>query len=380
MSEKANSRHIKRHSETSNPIFFLDDDPGFRQRISVSRQVRDILENDRYNFSSNGEVIASSTFYNRVLTNILRFNQEPDKLLHIHGIPLLPDADPVAVYGTAEYRTDGMGLRPTNKLRQYLNQLCMDPDLGADINDKYHNNLLLFFRTLLCEYTALAPFERERIYYLDMYKKTEELIAAGNGMTLQAQNSDDFYRVRPYKVMPDVENQYNYLVGLSALNHDEQFHCASFRLSRISDMKSCVIALEPLEKQEIKELKEEISKKGVSFLLGDLIDVRIRLTPKGMEIFNHTQHLRPRISSIKHFNAKRQGEDHDPQCTTADSNKLIQKSQKEEYYELQFICTERQAYNYFFKFGAEARLLSPETLVKDFENGYWEALRRYTKH
>ena len=91
MSEKANSRHIKRHSETSNPIFFLDDDPGFRQRISVSRQVRDILENDRYNFSSNGEVIASSTFYNRVLTNILRFNQEPDKLLHIHGIPLLPD-------------------------------------------------------------------------------------------------------------------------------------------------------------------------------------------------------------------------------------------------------------------------------------------------
>ena len=116
MSEKANSRHIKRHSETSNPIFFLDDDPGFRQRISVSRQVRDILENDRYNFSSNGEVIASSTFYNRVLTNILRFNQEPDKLLHIHGIPLLPDADPVAVYGTAEYRTDGMGLRPTNKL------------------------------------------------------------------------------------------------------------------------------------------------------------------------------------------------------------------------------------------------------------------------
>lgn len=30
MSEKASDRHIKRHSETSNPIFFLDDDPGFQ--------------------------------------------------------------------------------------------------------------------------------------------------------------------------------------------------------------------------------------------------------------------------------------------------------------------------------------------------------------
>ena len=52
---------------------------------------------------------------------------------------------------------------------------------------------------------------------------------------------------------------------------------------------------------------------------------------------------------------------------------------KTPYYELEFDCSYMQIRNYFFSFGTEAEIISPELLREQFIQDYKHAIERYDK-
>ena len=93
-------------------------------------------------------------------------------------------------------------------------------------------------------------------------------------------------------------------------------------------------------------MEDTIQKRGVQFLLSEDDTISVRLTEKGVEMYHRQIHLRPSAPKIE-------------------GDIYI------------FSCSLSQAEFYFFKFGAEAEMISPPELVEIFRNKYEKAYKLY---
>ncbi len=92
----------------------------------------------------------------------------------------------------------------------------------------------------------------------------------------------------------------------------------------------------------------QISKYSPAYLVGQLELIKVKLTKKGKQSYQSRLYSRP--------------------------EKIESLSSDDVYV---FDCTQQQVFNYFFSFGADAEIISPEYLRNRFKNTHIKALNKY---
>ena len=234
---------------------------------------------------------------------------------------------------------------------EYLTRECPE-----DKNMIYQGNgravIGKYLKALFEEYCERSYLERERIIYADRFDTIETAIK--NGEQLKALLRDDpkmgsakYVHIKPYKIVTDPLSMYHYLAGYLSSPKEKPDESFSYRISGFKDIKR-LKERSFIKKESRTRLEEEIRENGPQFLCGNLAEFKIRLTDEGIAKYNRLLHLRPQYASI-------------------DQSKKI----------YTFRCTEQQIEYYFFKFGADAFIMSPKSLRVKFGDMYRNALGAY---
>ncbi len=248
---------------------------------------------------------------------------------------------------TKEYRSvkgDYKLYHINNKNYEYL---TYDSD-----EDRYYNRPSLYVRAVIEEYCSLPFIERERIYKKDIYERVGKACAERKMLKIKVSytGKDQLFYVYPYKIVSDPSHTQSYLACYSRRDGDSEksTRIASFSMARLNTMNdlSKTFHLSLAEKEKIED---QIARYSPAYLVGEPEIVKIRLTKKGKQIYHSRIYARPeRIEALS----------------------------TEDVYA--FDCTHQQIFNFFFSFGPEAEILSPENLRERFRSTLDEALRRYS--
>lgn len=102
--------------------------------------------------------------------------------------------------------------------------------------------------------------------------------------------------------------------------------------------------------QEEKNIEAQISKYSPAYLVGKPEQIKVKLSKKGKQSYQTRLYSRPeKIESLSTDNI------------------------------YVFDCTQQQIFNYFFSFGPDAEIISPENLRNRFQNSLAKALEKYTR-
>jgi len=217
-----------------------------------------------------------------------------------------------------------------------------------------------YIKAVFEQYITLPGYKREQIFFKRKLDAIEAAAATGKQiritlLPLNYSASDAHvlkYAVKPYAVRHDKTNTFNYLIGLSRYldEHNapvtkEKISC--FRLSRISDVKPFGSAF--ISKEKRGEIEQEIKQKGVQYLSGELSEIMVEFTQKGLDDFNRQSYMRP-----QHY-------------------------EKRGRLKYVFYCTEFQAASYFSKLGGEAVIVSPEHLKEELREKFKAAYEAYAR-
>lgn len=214
---------------------------------------------------------------------------------------------------------------------------------------------------ILDRFTALSLSEREKIYYHIQYKTIIDAINK-NEILLINNSGKTEYEVKPYDIAIDDNSLSYYLTGYSrAKGSSDAFGYYSFKLSRIKECRSKHREFK-LTNKEQKAAKEILEKFGAAYVAKNLTSDQIektvvRLTKDGYESLY--------LKVIAHQR---------PTPLSAPKRILINGIP---YYDLEFDCSHWQIRNYFFSFGMEAEVISPQSLRELFIQKYQKAIKRY---
>jgi hypothetical protein len=235
--------------------------------------------------------------------------------------------------------------------------------LKQSADSKYYDNTIgAYLKAIFEEYATLPPFKREQIFFRESLDKINLAIANERKLKIKllqrtGENNITYSRsfyVTPYAIKQDKTNTFNYLVGFSEEISDDknkkQKVVASFRLSRIDKIDVMISMGGYISKAEKAQLENEIIKKTPQFIVGEIADIEVKFTSKGLENFNRQLYMRPQNYDIK--------------------------DEKDKFTYI-FHCTEMQAISYFVKFGKDAIILSPQPLKEKFIAIYSTALEGY---
>lgn len=214
---------------------------------------------------------------------------------------------------------------------------------------------------ILDRFTALPLSEREKIYCYIQYKAIIDAINK-NEILLINNSGKTEYEVKPYDIAIDDNSLSYYLIGYSRdKGSRDAFGYYSLKLSRIKECRSKHREFN-LTNKEQKAAKEILEKFGAAYVTKNLTSNQIekavvRLTEKGYKslYLKIIAHQRPIPMS-------------EPKVV------LINNMQ---YYELEFDCSHQQIRNYFFSFGMEAEVISPQSLRENFSREYQKAIEQY---
>lgn len=232
---------------------------------------------------------------------------------------------------------------------------CLSSDDCQREGAYYKERVGLYLKAVLEEYAERTYIERERIFFKRTIDEIE-LAVKGNllRLTLHSirkgadEEKNQVLYVKPIGIYQDSEHLYNYLVGLSSVCKTGPWRAQSIRITSIKHAK-CLTQTAFISKEERKLVASKLYERGVQFLSSssDTQKVVVQFTPNGEKLYQRLLHLRPRCSK---------------------------KSEGRIY---EFDCTEFQAEAYFFKYGADAKILAPHGLAKKFLRKYSAALARY---
>lgn len=215
----------------------------------------------------------------------------------------------------------------------------------------YYRKRGKYIKCVIEEYSRLPFFSRELIYLSHFVKEIQLAIENKKQLNVKTGNNNIF-RVIPYKIMHDPLSSINYIVGLSISDNNSiitKTPC-SFRLSALKAVKCLKSQPGKIKEDEATELDKKIRIRGVQFMLGQEVEICVRLTDAGVHRYFRNVHLRPTF---------------------------IKKTEPDIY---TFECTEAQAEYYFFKFGENAEILKPEHLRNKFQQMYSNATNKYNKN
>lgn len=227
-----------------------------------------------------------------------------------------------------------------NRNIEYLQDDCNE-------NEYYGDRPSQYIRSVVEEYCQLPFIEREHIFHKEIYDIVES--ACSEKRVLKIRTSSHVYRVYPYKIMPDTLNTRAYLVCYSQDTDkpDSPKKISSFSMTKLNKKPTKLIQTFRLTKDEIRKIEEKITEYSPSFLIGIPEQIKVQLTPAGVKSYQTKLFSRPaKIEELP-------------------DNIYV------------FDCSPWQALNYFFSFGKDAQIISPEELKTEFIDAYKEALESY---
>lgn len=350
-----------------------------KQHLNLTDYAWSIVERDIFTFCTEQKNPTISSYLNRILENY--YEESPANLTNLYKkaeqkyMELMDEYEEKTV--TPEIRNHIINRLSHADIEQVISNLCGypketgykfrlnnenyrkiirldDTTLESRIFKKPGNYLKAFFES----YCRLPYIERERIYFAKTIHEIENALLRHCTLSVTLTNHLRF-SVTPYKIETDRHHNFNYLIGQCHLLPCEadaedtvfspESHCASFRISRIISAQCRYEDFSSLSAVETAEIETQIKKKGVPFLLNDISETAVKLTEEGVRKYNSILHLRPPYTN---------------------------KTSDNIYF---FHVSEMQIEFYFFKFGKDAEILSPESLRNKFHMEYSEACSVYDK-
>ncbi len=309
-----------------------------RQHISLSSYAFNTIKSDCYAFSGSRSNI--SGFINRIFLE--RFE----------------NTEPLEKKNRTDY---SFKIRPSNEVSEVLQELEGNV-IGPNCEFSTRASL---FNAILENYALLPQYEREAIVYSNILNSLENslLLPPQDRRILKikyvtARGETIICQVKPYRMVSDSARTFHYLVGYSKKISpitDLDYAPFPFRISRIVDLRTYSKShgsanLSEVEKQE---LQQSLDSKGVQFMLGNISEFKVLLTPDGFNMYRSTTHLRPLAEE---------------KLTTIDSVGNVN---------MTFYSTELQILQYFFRFGMHAVILSPVDTRNKIAESYRKALEFY---
>lgn len=364
-----------------NPAALDINENALRRQFMVDIDTYSIIENDRIVFGKLEKDIKKgdthndySTFINNIIEKFLLMNKHD------------PENNPMI---TLE-ELDSIKREHGEKLRLRLRQ-DVYLKLGR-IAEGFHGEYTIssLVRCILkTRYTCYAALcRREEIYFYDWFSEVEDAISSYSVLALTLRkkqpksnitesvgNSKDdeneenvVVRMIPFYIKPDTLATYNYVVGLRIERDDDLSGDIDVEKAatshRISNLERCPVQLRSgFDSTLIKQIKAakhddllEIEKKRtVQFMQSQTESIRIKLTKRGIGKYNQMLHLRP------HYTERSNAQEDGSRVYTFD-------------------CTDAQAEFYFFKFGADAKILEPEKLAEKFRDMHQKAAELYDEN
>lgn len=213
-----------------------------------------------------------------------------------------------------------------------------------------------YIKLLVEEYARKTVYARERIFFKSLVEDLGNSIDVSDDnkrRILLVLSSGERFIMKPYRISYDYEADYNYIIGMAAKDGTKDFVPSSFRISRVTKIVSRSISAGSgrITDREKKEIERKIKDSGVSFIIGEPIEHKVKLTPQGMSMYNTIFHQRP---IYDHIERKEDGS-------------VV----------LTFNATIRQITNYFFTFAKEAKIISPVETSEWMKNRYCSAYESY---
>ncbi len=213
-----------------------------------------------------------------------------------------------------------------------------------------------YVRALMEEYSQQPYYKREEIVFKPIFDIVNSAIE--KHYILRFRNSNGkFFAIKPHSIQTDPLSMYHYLVGInldssytSSMDMDNTLpDIISLRISRLSLPKDPILDYGQLSKKESLRISKELEQKGVQFLTSGQSVIQVRLSDDGIKKYETQAHLRPR---------------------------LLKKDEEDDhlYY---FDCTDTQILFYFWRFGKDARIISPSGLAEQFRKMYKDAYDAY---
>ena len=253
----------------------------------------------------------------------------------------------------------------TIKMNSFRNGVSLKPRINNenydDLNmgtssfqeEAYYPREGRYIKAILEEYALLPFFEREGVFFKDIIDQIDEAIRTGNVIRLNYINrkqQQTLIVIRPYKIVSSSLLRYHYLVALP-IDAETIEDILVLRISRIVGIKK-INRTSHITVQERNQIDEIIRTRGIQYIVSQESKIEVELSEQGYKLYKSILYLRPKYTDI-----------------TPEEDKWI----------LTFTCTEEQIKNYFFQFGKEAIVRSPDLLKQWFLDKYTEAAKIYQK-
>lgn len=335
-----------------------------RQHLNLSQFAYDIIEFDKGEFL---QTPSRDRIINMILTS---FREDADAAIgnaaeryreHLtQQLASIPnDATKTAVIEKlvssycGELQTKALSYPKERAFKTHLNEENYQAkDDWRDVGGYYNDNVGRYLKAVIEEYARKPYYEREFILLRGMVDTIETAISAHRLLNITLRSGNRF-EVKPYCICGDSGYNYHYLVGYARKDGVvAEDHTASFRLSRIVDIRFSHARTGKITKLQETEIKKHLHDVGVQFMLQEPEIIQIKLTAQGKKMYDSQAHLRPCFVR---------------QTPCGDSSWI-----------LEFNCTQMQAEFYFFKFGAFAKVLAPEELAERMKQNYSSAVAQYS--
>ena len=212
------------------------------------------------------------------------------------------------------------------------------------IESKYLNyqSISSFFRNMIDSYLSLPKYKREQIIYLNNYELINEAIEDKVKIKVFLKSGEE-REVEPYLISTSKEEIYNYLIGIG--DGRSKRSVIGIHLSRIDSIY--FLKEKYTFTKEEKEKLDNVIKNGAQFPYTNPCIAQIKLTKAGQRLYKKKYLNRPTPINIEN----------------------------DIYY---FNCSFDQLSLYFFSFGKEALVISPEYLKNNLKTRYLEAYNSYS--
>lgn len=348
---------------------FQDFNAENKLRIPLSAYSAQIIENDSFNFSLKKNSLINTiilNYYSHAACTIsLRIKEYKEELegylrkMKLHKYPEVINA--LAEGRASDLRSQYAKRIPSDvnwqiSLQKRVKSLLTEDPYTSE--EKYYGSKPgRYVKALIEEYAHLPYSKREEIVFTDRIEQINDAIDCQRSLTITTSKGDHI-TVKPYKIVMDPLSMYHYLIGctIGSAHINEGKGTVSLlsphislRISRIEALQAHTVKSGLLTAMEIQDLDNKLAEKGVQFLSSGETEIKLWLSDTGIRKYQTQLHLRPRISKIDSI---------DPHI----------------YY---FECTETQIVYYFFSFGKDVKILTPQTLAVKFKEGYQQAYTMY---
>ena len=325
-------------------------------KIYVPESINNILLKDmeRFEFFKKDGSLNKNEFYNTLIVNYYEAYQKDNSEIFDHIQKVIKNNAKWDEFKTNDisYQILSFVETKTNKLDGSKSEvtLSMKPTKNSSAVINYVQNYLVkyttlsnYFRNLFASYSLLPQDRREKIIFKKNFEILEEAIQTNRKIYFTTVNKDTAHIASPYSIANSKEELFNYLIA------DYNDLPYSFRIGRLRK----IMILN--EQREFIERNIPIFEKMIEFgpqfayeVKNPCDEIQVSLTERGKQMYQSMYLHRPKYTKIE----------------------------GDIYY---FNCSKQQAYQYFSRFGHNAIVTKPKSLVGDLHKFYAIANKAYRK-